>query len=170
MLVYPLSTDPPEAAKMLCDQHLKWMPNHISFLLASALERRGAKPLHYTEKLLPNHPWAVWASESLDNFWWLAEFGKMICIEYSIRWSKSYHRSESDMSHYYYQAQKLEDWEGGFTPFPQVMPEKYKSNNSIESYRLYYLNSVIVKSNASWSKCKKFPEWWKRLLSEHRNL
>ena len=52
MLVYPLSTDPPEAANMLCDQHLKWMPNHISFLLASALERRGAKPLHYTEKLL----------------------------------------------------------------------------------------------------------------------
>ena len=130
MKVYPLSTIPEEAANMLCDQHLRWIPKHINCILHSALKRRGAEYITAPKNLQPNNAWAIWASESLDNFWWLAEMGKFVCKEYSIRYSKWGHPNEYDIDYAWQKARMLEDWEGGFTPFPQLMPEEYKSENS----------------------------------------
>lgn len=166
MLIIPLSTDASYAANMLCDQHLRWMPRHISLILASALHKKGVEVYMDDKKLTPNHPWSIWASESLDNFWWLADFGKNICIEYSIRYGKSEHADETDISHFYSMARMQEDWVEGFTPFPLVMPEKYKSGNAIESYRLYYLNKVIRDFPASYKKCGKMSGWWKELVDK----
>ena len=147
------------------------MPRHISILLSASLERKNIETWNEDSKKLKNHPWAVWASESLDNFWWLASLGKEICVEYSIRHSKYHHPQEGDIDHSWYMARGDIEWpHATFTPLPQCVPEKYKSDNAIETYRLYYLNHVIQVAPASCRKNRKAAEWWARLVKPDRNL
>jgi hypothetical protein len=45
------------------------------------------------------------------------------------------------------------------TPFALAMPDKYKSNDAVESYRNYYM-SEEKQIIASWKKKREKPEWY----------
>jgi hypothetical protein len=49
--------------------------------------------------------------------------------------------------------------EEGLTPFALAMPEKYKSDDPIASYRNYYM-SPEKQRIASWKKKRPKPDWY----------
>ena len=48
----------------------------------------------------------------------------------------------------------------GLTPFALAMPDEYKSDDAVESYRRYYM-SPEKQRIASWNKKRERPEWYR---------
>ena len=48
--------------------------------------------------------------------------------------------------------------DNGLTPFPLVVPDKYKTKDTVESYRNYYMNEK--KENIKYTK-RRAPKWLK---------
>jgi hypothetical protein len=101
-----------------------------------------------------NHPCSIWARESMDNYLWLCELGMELCAEYTFRYGKR-HKS-----------QQVIEWcidnrpnipEEGFTVPAKAMPDQYKVEDVVQSYRNYYLGEK--KSICNW-KNRNTPSWF----------
>lgn len=85
-----------------------------------------------------NHPCAVWARTSLENYNWLLQLGMELCREYTHRYDRV-HASQAVLVHLL-SLDPPRIPSSGFTPPPQAMPEVYyySKEDSVEAYRLYY--------------------------------
>lgn len=100
-----------------------------------------------------NHPCAIWARESLTNYLYLGELGLELCREYTHRYGKK-HKSQEIIEWCLLNKPQIQDV--GFTTPPKAMPEEYKTEDVIESYRKYYLGAK--KTFLSWKE-REVPEW-----------
>lgn len=102
-----------------------------------------------------HHPCSKWVKESRNNFNWLLMHGfamvneklyrggKLHFCERVFRWC---HRNPPDLP------------TAGFT-FPALaMPEQYKSNDYVQSYRDYYVYNKMANLNLNWTRRDK-PYW-----------
>jgi len=107
-----------------------------------------------------NHPSAVWARESNNNYNWLWCYLYEHCKEYTYRYNKI-HKCESYIKELGKNIPLIPDI--GFTSPAQAMPDMYKSDDAIESYRAYYF---FEKTDLhSWKK-RNIPDW----ITETKNL
>lgn len=103
-----------------------------------------------------NHPSAVWARESSENYVWLHALLKSLCEEYTFRYEKI-HKTQRD---------GLMDTLGkapnniqslGITEFKLAMPDEFKiEKDPVASYRNYY--NGAKKDLFRWKKRDK-PTW-----------
>ena len=49
-----------------------------------------------------------------------------------------------------------------FRPPPQCMPDEYKSNDTIEAYRNFYIKDKIGIKKLNYNKLNNTPEWIKK--------
>ena len=105
-----------------------------------------------------NHPSAVWARRSRDNYEWLWKLLNALCKEYTFRYEKT-HKVERDGL-----LEELRFVPPGIAEHPRfteptpAMPDEYKvSGNSVASYRSYYINS---KSHLAKWKNRQIPKWY----------
>lgn len=152
MNIFILSEDPLEAARMQCDSHVVKMILESGQMLCAAHEPGAApwKRTHY------NHPCAVWARASTENYNWLAAHGLELCAEYTRRYGRR-HRAE-DVLLWCSENVPRTVPEGPLTPFAIAISDpKYHLNDVVSSYRAYYIG---VKSRfARWRYCDP-PAWW----------
>lgn len=100
-----------------------------------------------------NHPTSIWTRCSLTNYLWCVDYGLSLCEEYTYRYGKV-HKTESVLKWLRKTLPPIQD--KGFTPFALAMPDEYKLDCPIKSYRNYYRED---KSHLfSWTKREK-PEW-----------
>lgn len=121
--------------RMYCDQHIVKMIIETAQLLCSVhhvLHVNSDIPYKLSHK---NHPCALWARQSLDNYNWLVRLGQEMCAEYHVRYNKT-HKSASVIDWAYHNVPMLDST--GLTPFPQCMPSEYQCSDPIEAYRAYY--------------------------------
>jgi hypothetical protein len=110
-----------------------------------------------------NHPVTIWCRASKANFVWALDLVEELHNEWRFR----YGHPETKMHKSYLMALVLrENIPGddrfekvGLTPFAQAMPEKYKSDDAVVSYRNYYM-SEEKKRIATWNKKRERPEWY----------
>ncbi len=104
------------------------------------------KPTH------ENHPCAIWARSSLDNYVYMLELFETLLAEYTYRFGKVHGSSKILEDDYeVFTLPKV-----GLTPFAQAMPDEYKDTCAITAYRNYYINEkshLLV-----WTKRDK-PYW-----------
>ena len=100
-----------------------------------------------------NHPCAIWARESLTNYLYLGELGLELSREYTHRYGKK-HKSQEIIEWCLMNKPQIQDI--GFTTPPKAMPDEYKTEDVIESYRKYYLGAK--KTFLSWKE-RQVPEW-----------
>lgn len=104
-----------------------------------------------------NHPSAIWCRENYENYIWLAKLLKELCKEYTHRYGKI-HKCEEIGLVEKLQYAPVNIKQGVFTEPTPAMPEEYKvSNDSIKSYRNYYVNSK--QHLAEW-KNRPQPTWF----------
>lgn len=156
MNIFAISNDPIEAAKWMVDKHVTKMTVESAQLLSTAhrildgtetigTSKSGRKAKRWTlpdqrEQILysathVNHPCAVWARVSNNNYNWLFCHFLGLLKEYTHRYGKTHKcftmiddlaRTPRNIPVHY------------LTPHALAMPDEYKVDSTVESYRNYY--------------------------------
>ena len=101
-----------------------------------------------------HHPCVKWASKSIQNWKWLRDLAYELNHEWKYRFNHD-HDSKSIEMIKTLEEPDLPDI--GMTPFALAMPDEYKTNNPVKSYRLYYMGGK--RHLANWG-IREQPEWF----------
>lgn len=101
-----------------------------------------------------NHPSAIWARESVENYSWLVDHLFALSDEYTYRYGKK-HKTIEKLG-YMIQSPPFHLKEWDMTTMPSCMPDEYKIGTPVDNYREYYKNG---KSDLhKWTK-RDAPYW-----------
>lgn len=153
MNIFFLHRQPRLASRYHCDKHIVKMPLETAQMLCTAHWATGKKaPYKATHK---NHPCNVWLCQSVENYIWLSKLGKELCTEYTYRYGRVH------------ACEKIIDWCIENIPsLPKIqmtspalaMPDYCKTEDPVQSYRIYY---ILDKGHLhNWSK-RQTPNWIK---------
>lgn len=158
---------PLEVAQMMCTNVLIWhlginAPNR--FITKEELKRvrefaATQRYLSQEERFvpylptMPNHPCTIWMRSSVGNFEWSRQYAYELEKEYTFRYEKPSLKACDVI-----RGLTTPDYDRKeFTEPAQAMPDEYKTDDSVMSYRKYY---VGAKSGiASWKR-RSAPAWW----------
>jgi len=102
-----------------------------------------------------NHPSGIWVRQSADHYTWLYSLWLEMLTEYTHRYGKK-HAAER-MKPVLCVLPKNIPQVGWLSEPPPAMPDEYKVDTVIQSYRNYYMGDK--KSFASW-KNRDAPSWF----------
>lgn len=134
MNIFVLDKNPWKCVKHYCNLHVNKMLLESCQLLCNAFPT-GYAPYKHTHV---NHPCSKWATHSIENFMWLEELAIALSMEYTLR-SGKIHKCQQVID--FIMGEPIADLfdSSGFTCWPQVMPDEFKSSEScIKAYRRYY--------------------------------
>ena len=175
MNIFYLHEDPRQCAEWMVDKHVVKMILETAQLLSTAHRlldgtesidtSSGRKKKVYK---LPddrddvlysathaNHPSAVWARQSVENYNWLVDHLFALSEEYTYRYGKTHLTITKLGVPIASPPLNLKDWD--MTPMPSCMDEQYKiGEDPIANYRNYYKYGKA--SMHSWKK-REAPEW-----------
>jgi hypothetical protein len=163
MNIFFLDENPTLSAKYHVDKHVVKMILETAQLLCGVHHTTDQVTDQVPYKLShKNHPCAVWARESLSNYLYLCELGLELGKEYTYRYGKK-HKSIEVIEWCIVNKPNIPDI--GFTTPAMAMPDEFKVDSVVESYRNYYMGAKI--SLASWKNREK-PFWFgKKELDLH---
>jgi hypothetical protein len=149
MNIFFLHTTPILAARAHCDKHVVKMVLETAQILAAVhhIHGNGAnvtyKPTHL------NHPCVKWAAASPANYRWLQRLGYELANEYRFRYGKD-HKCEALINgELNNPPTALAGLPTLFTEPPKCMPDEYKRESTVDSYRAYYAGAKA--SIAKWA-------------------
>lgn len=166
MNLFILSLIQKEIAEYMMDKHVSKILLEAVQMLCSAKKILDPED-EINERLYKiahkNHPVTIWCRKSKENFIWALDLVEELHKEWRYRFGHSdtkFHKS-------YLVALILRDnlpsddkfEEKGLTPFALAMPDKYKSDDPIMSYRNYYMSEEKQKI-ATWNKNRSRPDWY----------
>ena len=151
MNIFHLDKNPKICAEYHCDKHVVKMILETAQMLSTSARARGYDVGY--KSAYPKHPMTLWVNQSPNNFAWAIIHGLELCKEYTYRYGKI-HKTQQ---HLEWLSDNTPDIPSGeFTHPTLAMPKEYKSDDHIESYRLYYIKD---KSHLhSWKK-REIPEF-----------
>jgi hypothetical protein len=173
--IFYLDEDPRQCAEWMVDKHVVKMILETAQLLSTAHRlldgtesidtSSGRKKKVYK---LPddrdtvlysathaNHPSAVWARQSVENYNWLVDHLFALSEEYTYRYGKTHLTITKLGVPIASPPLNLKEWD--MTPMPSCMDEQYKiGEDPIANYRNYYKYGKA--SMHSWKK-REAPEW-----------
>lgn len=156
MNIFILDWNVKKCAQYHVDKHV------VKMILETAQLLCGAH--HMTPQVTPqvpyklshkNHPCAIWTRESLSNYLYLCELGLELCNEYTHRYGKR-HKSQDVIEWCIINKPNILD--KGFTEPAKAMPDEYKVDDVVQSYRNYYCGA---KSEFAVWKMRDIPHWYK---------
>jgi len=158
MNIFYLHEDPKTCAEMHCDKHVVKMILEYAQLLSTAHHVLDGEPSIECYKMThKNHPSAIWARQTSDNYLWLHDLLCKLCAEYTVRYHKKHKVERSGLLERLSQL-PTNIVNDGTTPMPQCMPDDFKvDNDSVSAYKKYYLYGK--RDIAVW-KYTDQPDWW----------
>ena len=142
MNIFHLHKDPKTCAEYHCDKHVVKMILETGQMLSTAYRRHFDECYFYNVDLYktayPRHPMTVWVGNSGGNFSWTMQLLEHLLQQYELRYNKVHTTSRI----FYLLKNNLKYWQdltGEFMRPPLCMPDKYKSEDYIKSYRDYYI-------------------------------
>ena len=144
------------SAQYMCDKHVVKMILESAQLLCTAhhiCPTDAERPEKFYKKTHMNHPSAIWARASADNYLWLTAHAKALLSEYTHRYGKQ-HASTPVIR--WCSANIPNIPSGKLTEMPQCMPDEYKMDDPVLGYRNYYKHGKAHLHN--W-KNRSVPYW-----------
>lgn len=158
MNIFFLSFCPKTAAEMHCDKHVVKMILESAQLLYSAhwvLNPEGL-PENAYKLAHKNHPCSIWVRASLSNYMWLCSLAWWLCKEYQYRYGENrIHRTEPHIAWLIHHPPKSIPV-CVFTSPALAMPDEYKSEDVIQAYQTFYVESkhkkrgIVNYTRRSW--------------------
>jgi hypothetical protein len=164
MNIFFLSRKTRQCARWHCDKHVVKMILESTQLLYTAHHEHGGT--HMIQVSAPvcastgnrgyrsthkNHPSALWTRASLAHYYWLISLAKDLVLEHEFRFAPK--KPHACLEHLEWLEQNpppdLEETRWIRDPTP-AMPDEYKSEDVLESYRKYY--SVAKKDLLKYTK------------------
>ena len=133
MNIFFLDKDPKIAAQMQCDKHVVKMVLETAQMLSTAARAQG-HDIGY-KSAYPNHPMTLWVNESPHNYAWAIIHAFELCNEYTKRYNRV-HKTQSVIYDLYNVCNG--DY-AQMTDPPKCMPDEYKTDDYVQSYRNYYV-------------------------------
>lgn len=158
MNIFAVDNCPIQAAKDLCNKHVGKMLIESVQLLSTAADKKGYdvpyKPTHV------NHPCAIWTARTPHNYAWVLVHAASLASEFVNRYGKVHKTT------YVVPLLDIPELVGDYKlheDFVLCMPDIYKSNDSVASYRAFYAGE---KKFAVWEPKAREPLWWKGVKNE----
>lgn len=144
----------------MLDKHVVKMPLESAQMLCTAHRvldgNTKSDELGLYKNAHPKHPSTLWVISNLNHYAWLYEHFIALGEEYNFRYGKI-HASITKL------ADKLSIYpenitnNNTFIEPPKCMPDEFKVDDTIQSYKNYYLGAKS--SFAKWTK-RNSPDWW----------
>ena len=161
MNIFYLSQDPQEAALMHNDKHCVKMILESAQMLCTAHRVLDGDDkcngMFMYKEAHKNHPSTKWTRENVYNYKWLFNLFEALCDEYTYRYGKLHATDLKLRETLRVTPLRIPFINTGFTEPPQCMPEEYKTSDTVEAYRQYYMGE---KSSFSTWKNRQTPEWY----------
>lgn len=139
-----------EAVQMLCTTKRLLDPDHDDTIF----------PLYKIAH--KNHPVTIWMRQSYENYMWTIQLVEAMHEEWKYRYNHpadKFHKSYIVAMYLKKNPPSPNKFPTvGLTRFALAMPDEYKCEDAVESYRRYYQSEEKQKL-ASWKKREK-PEWY----------
>lgn len=138
MNIFMLHSVPAIAASYHCDKHVGKMLIESCQLLATAHHLNGNgtnvsyKPTHV------NHPCAIWTRASAHHYLFVAELAHWLGFEFRARYGKQHCSADILVRELSKPPAALLSNPSGWATPPLAMPDAFKSEDHIASYRAYY--------------------------------
>ena len=141
MNIFHLDKDPKICAEYHCDRHVVKMILETAQMLATAYQKHCGDDDNLYKSAYPKHPMTIWVGESVENFSYAHLLGKELGKQYTKRYGKIHKSSNIINAFNNGRLQNIEDRFPSqyFTRPPLCMPDEYKSDDYIQSYRNYYI-------------------------------
>lgn len=167
MNLFILSLIQREIAQFMMDKHVSKILLEAVQMLCSAkriIDPDAEINDHLYKIAHKNHPVTIWCRKSRANFIWTLD----LVDELHNEWKYRYGHPESKIHKSYEVALLLRAniphdscfETTGLTKFALAMPDEYKSDDPVESYRRYYM-SPEKQEIASWNKRREKPDWYR---------
>ena len=157
MNIFFLDENPTLSAQYHVDKHVVKMILETAQLLCGVHHVTAHDSTHVPYKLShKNHPCSIWCRESLSNYLYLCELGLELSKEYTFRYGKR-HKSQEVIEWCLINKPNIPDIE--FTDPAKAMPDEFKVDSVVESYRNYYMGAKF--SLAAWKNREK-PFWFEK--------
>ena len=151
-----------EIAQSMIDKHVSKILLEAVQMLCTAKRVIDPEDVDGLYKMAhKNHPVTVWCRKSRANFIWTLD----LVDELHKEWRFRYGHPETKFHKSYLVAMILREnmpskfEEEELTPFALAMPEEYKTDDPVESYRNYYMSEEKRKI-ATWNKRREKPVWY----------
>ena len=160
MNIFYLDEDVMKISRMLCDKHSIKMVLESAQMMSTAHRTLDgdeyANRVGLYQTVHKNHPSTIWTRTTSGNYaWHFALFSAMLA-EYQFRYEKL-HKCKVLLTLLEQEPQNIP--RGDFSPPPQCMPKKYKSDNTVRAYRNFYVGEKA--RFASW-KNRAVPDWFSK--------
>ncbi len=156
MNIFVLHPLPTIAAEYHCDKHVGKMLIESCQMLSTAHHHFGNKVTYKPTHV--NHPCNVWVRKSQIHYSWLSGLANALGRQFTMRYGKVHKSTLVYHKELYYPPAQLIALPWISEKPPLAMPDEFKSNDVIESYRKYYL-SKRDKMVLAWNKGTNCPEW-----------
>lgn len=166
MNVFYLHWSPAIAASYHCDKHVGKMLIESCQLLATAHHEFGNghnvsyRPTH------KNHPSAIWVRQSRLHYMWVSDLARALGREFMLRYKHDHKSRHVLLNELMYSPAAMDDLPLLWTSPPLAMPDEYKSNDPIQSYRRYYASKSATMPLQYYRGEAPRPGWLVDLLVE----
>jgi hypothetical protein len=154
--IFILDYDVVKCAQYHNNSHVVKMILETTQLLNNALIKHNDAYVPVYKQTHKNHPCSVFVGENISNFNWTLSLGFELCKEYTYRYGRQ-HKCQDIIDYFDNCEYKKNIPNGELTQFKLCMPDIYKTNDAVESYRNYYKSEK--RNIALWTK-RNIPEWW----------
>lgn len=154
MNIFYLDNDIEKCVQAHCDKHVVKMILEYAQLLSSVHHMTGSGNEHMYKLTHKNHPDAIWARSSIENYAYLISLAVLLGEEYTFRYGKV-HKSIGVIERL--PSPKLP--ECLFVAPPKCVHDDFKGiDDTVEAYRAYYNRDK--RDFCVWTK-RPVPEWFK---------
>lgn len=141
MNIFYLDSNPAICATYHADKHVVKMILESAQILCTVINEKAGYQVTPYKSTHKNHPCTLWAGQCFENADWLIDLVRELDDEFMYRFNHKFSHKSWQM---------LEDIAmdkliglylpkyGKPTPPALAMPEEYRDNDPVESYRLYY--------------------------------
>lgn len=182
MNIFFLHHDPSEAARSLCDAHVRKMALESAQILSHPWKRvrdhenpdetsaewaaaRGLAGVGPYRQYRASCQLADWAASSLAAYSWLLDHGIEIAAEFQRRYRRAGEPDHASLSVLLWLKANVGVLALPDLPMskpPLVMPPEYQHADPVASYRSYYLTKARF---ARWERGRPAPDWWQELAA-----
>ena len=142
MNIFHLHKVPKVCAEYHCDKHVVKMILETAQMLSTAYQRHCGLDDELYKPAYPKHPMTIWVGNSIENYKYALVLGTELGKQYTKRYRKI-HKSSNIISllRGIGRVWNVEDnfqYKSFLIP-PLCMPDEYKEDSYIQSYRNYYI-------------------------------
>lgn len=135
MNIFVLDHNMGQCVAYMADKHIVKMVTETAQILSSAYYYTGEAEIAPYKLSHANHPCCVWARSSVENWQWLHGLGLAMYDEYRYRYGDRVHKAGETIK----RMTRPNLPKAAFTMPPACVPDAYRREDVVESYRAYYM-------------------------------